>query len=42
MQLTQAVTPMLLPDMGEMRFAGIKPMVGVAVGGWTEPLYRRK
>jgi hypothetical protein len=41
-QVTQAITPLLLPDMGEMRFAGVQPMVGPAVGGWSEPLYRSK
>ena len=39
-QVTQTITPLLLPDMGEMRFAGIQPMVGEAVGGWAMPRLR--
>jgi hypothetical protein len=39
-QVTQTITPLLLPDMGEMRFAGVRPMVGEAVGGWAMPRLR--
>jgi len=39
-QVTQTITPLLLPDMGEMRFGGVQPMVGEAVGGWAMPRLR--